>query len=198
MAWNQPNYSKKNKAKPTRRSKRSALIPTISILGVASVLLMARWMMRGDDSDADKVEMERPRLIADAKSSTNEVLEAAEPAKPSKPESDSNARPTKPGQKLNGYVMLPNGELHKIKGEVYSNASREKPKYAVFKYPAENIIAGILAVKPGAAVVGSARDYRGKFIENFNKSLYEPIVVNENDSDYVKEIKQSVAAAKQE
>ncbi|MBQ3289135.1 MAG: hypothetical protein IJH50_06965 [Kiritimatiellae bacterium] len=195
MAWNQPNNSK-NLIQRRQSSKRH--YGGIAFFAIAATLLMAFVFFaakRESGKNGEMAEAEKPKRIAEVAPTV--VAQKVE-VRDEEVKVDPDARPTKPGQKLNGYVMLPNGELHKIRGEIYSNANREKPKYAVFKYPAENIIAGILAVKPGSMVVGNARDYRGKFIESFNKSLFEPIIVNEDDSEYVKEIKNSVVAAKKE
>lgn len=199
MAWNQPTYNKRGKPKPAVSRRYIMTATAVAAIAIATGIAFIVICQGDRNEEIDKNKTVRKALISEAKPETNTAVrvEASEPVA-TEPKFDPNARPTKPGQKLNGYVMLPNGELHQIRGEVYSNPIREKPKYAVFKYPAENIIAGILAIEPGAMVVGNARDYRGKFIENFNKSLYEPIVINDDDSEYVKEIKESVVAAKQE
>lgn len=199
MAWNQSSCN--NKCMPSQSGGLRGLITIIIVTAILVISGIVFVVMRQgshiEDTTANNT-FRRPR-ISEVKPATNttarvENLDSVAPDN----KTDPNARPTKPGQKLNGYVMLPNGELHKIRGEVYSNANRKKPKYAVFKYPAENIIAGILAVRPGSMVVGKARDYKGKFIESFNKSLFEPIIVNDDDSEYEKEIKRSVAEAKKE
>ena len=194
MAWNQPNNNKTQKTRSTeRRYGKIVLFAAVAMFIGSFVVFVTKWGTQNEELKTQKTE--KPKRIAEV---APVVMATRTEVKDEEVKPDPDARPTKPGQKLNGYVMLPNGELHKIKGEVYANANREKPKYAVFKYPAENIIAGMLAMKPGSMVVGNARDYRGKFTESFNKSLFEPIIVNEDDSEYVKEIKNSVTAAKKE
>lgn len=106
---------------------------------------------------------------------------------------DPEARPTKLGQKVNGYVLLPNGHLHKIQGETHLTPT--KPKSAIFDYPADNIISGILSMEPGDPVLGTA-NYNGRFTRAFLKSLQSPIIVQASDSDDVKELKRAVNEAK--
>lgn len=106
---------------------------------------------------------------------------------------DPNARPKKLGEKINGYVLLPNGQMHKIIGETHLLST--KPKAAIFDYPADNIIAGILTLRPGETVIGSV-NYNGRFTSSFLKSLRSPIIVNADDPDEIKELKRAVNEAK--
>ena len=121
---------------------------------------------------------------------TNAVVEAA-PAPV-----DPDARPTKVGEELNGFIKLPSGRLHKVRGVVTNNVSQAvKGWYSVFPHHCDNEIACYLAIKPGTPLLGD-RKYNGRFKEEFIRSLSEPIIVNEDDSDEVKALKRNVAEAK--
>lgn len=71
----------------------------------------------------------------------------------------------------------------------------KKPRYAIFDTRADNEIAFILNTEPGQMVIGK-RDVDGGFEERFLKSITRPIIVHEEDSDYDKELKRAVIAAK--
>jgi len=202
MAWNgsaekgAANAPKERAAKapPSKWRGLVALVVVVAAGGLA-----AWWFMRPSGRDALVAsDMAKPSQIAEVKPAvvTNAVVEEVAPApEPEKP--DPNARPTRPGQKLNGYVMLASGRLHKVKGErVYDPSETSKPKYAIFKHPSENIIAGLLSVKPGNMLVGTPR-YNGKIIEDFSKSLFDPIEISPDDSDEDKELKRLVQEAKE-
>lgn len=121
---------------------------------------------------------------------TNAVVEAA-PAPV-----DPDARPTKVGEVLNGYVKLPSGRMHKILGEVTNDVARATmPKYAIFKEYCNNEIASLMTMEPGAMLVGTPK-YRGRFKEDFLKSLQTPIVFDEADDEYARSVKQSVVDAR--
>lgn len=55
-----------------------------------------------------------------------------------------------------------------------------KPKYAIFNHDSENTIAAYLTITPGQTLVGSPT-YDKKFIEDFLKSLEEPIIATKDD-----------------
>lgn len=112
---------------------------------------------------------------------------------------DSNARPQRVGEVLNGYVMLPSGRLHKRSGIITNDANKSQFKlpYEVFDFGCENEIACLLDLPPGAGLVGTPI-YGGNFKSEFLKSLEQPIIIEENDSDYVKQLKREVREAKVE
>ena len=99
------------------------------------------------------------------------------------------------GELRDGMVLMPNGELRKIKGEVTNLTARTKAPYAIFNHSSENIIAGLLVARPGMTVVGTPH-YNGVFTKNFLKSLEEPIIVKETDDEDTKTLKRAVNDAK--
>ncbi len=66
---------------------------------------------------------------------------------------------------------------------------RPRPAYAIFDSQAENEIACLLMTDPGTQFFGTPR-YGEKFKNDFMKSCEHPIIISQNDSDYVKELKQ--------
>ena len=105
--------------------------------------------------------------------------------------------PQKVGETRNGYILLPSGRLHRVRGVVTNTASSVKSKYAIFKHPSENVLAGILMAKPGQAMVGTPR-YNGRFTENFLKSLSEPILISDDDPADIRDLKNAMIEVKKE
>lgn len=68
-------------------------------------------------------------------------------------------------------------------------------KYAIFQNKADNEIACVLATEPGTMIIGNS-DLHPGFAERFLRSIKNPIIVEEQDSDYDKELKKAVRAAK--
>lgn len=109
---------------------------------------------------------------------------------------DPNARPTKVGEVVNGYVKLPSGRMHKILGEVTNDVARTTlPRYAIFQEYSNNEIASLMTMEPGEMLVGMPR-YRGRFKEDFMKALKTPIVIDEADDEYSKSVKAAVVSAR--
>ncbi len=111
---------------------------------------------------------------------------------------DPNARPTKVGEVVNGYVMLPSGRIHKPTGVITNRvADYGKSPYSIFEHRSDNEIASILMMKPGDTVVGTKR-YDKWFTKQFLKSLETPIIVSEDDEPWKADLKRSVIQAKLE
>ena len=109
---------------------------------------------------------------------------------------DPNARPTKVGEVVNGYVLLPSGRMHKRTGVITNSvASRAKGAYHIFDHASDNEIACYLSMKPGDTLVGTAR-YTGRFKDRFLESIKTPIVVTEDDTPEQAQLKRDVIAAR--
>ena len=191
MAWNRPNAAKqptvkKDEARAPSKVKGAVagLVTVCALGGVCMLFLVGPKQPRNERPNRNR------GLIKEVKpAATPRVVEGNDP------EPDPNARPTRPGQRVNGYVMLPNGKIHKMTGSAPTNCV-VRGEYAIFPHASENIIAGLLSIKPGMSVIGNARDYNGKFTENFLKSLTVPIIVSKDDPEDVKELKRAVNEAK--
>ena len=193
MAWNQPTsteYSAK-RSKPKKTSKGVWLVAT-AVVVVAAVVVIA-LLPRG------KVT---PSAIVGKPAKTKEAITPSMPApKPQQPveaQVDPNARPTKVGEVVNGYVMLPSGRIHKPTGVVTNRvADYGKSKYSIFESRSDNEIAGILMAKPGEAVVGTKR-YDKWFEKQFLKSIETPIEVSPDDEPWQADLKKLVMQARLE
>jgi hypothetical protein len=72
---------------------------------------------------------------------------------------------------------------------------RAKAEFEIFGTRAENEIAMLLTIEPGQGLVGSP-NYGEQFRNEFMKSCETPIIINPEDSDYVKQLKKDMIATK--
>ena len=139
-----------------------------------------------------KVEKPAPRPRTVVKPLVTNAAPVVEAPKPI----DPNARPTKVGEEINGYIKLPSGRLHKVKGVVTNSVSQTtRGWYSIFPHHCDNEIACYLTIVPGTPLLGNMK-YNGRFRAEFIKSLETPIIVYEDDPEEVKELKRNVREAK--
>ena len=193
MAWNRPTEERKpQKRESAGRGLAKGAAAGLLVAGGALVAWLLLSPVRPQKADGDAPRDRRIREQTPASVPAKAAPTNAASAKP-----DPNARPTKVGEVLNGYVKLANGQLHRIRGEITNGMQRAKAKYAIFEHPSENAIAGILSQKPGMNAIGTVR-YGENFKRDFLESLKKPIEIGEEDSDETKELKQAVIEAKAE
>ena len=105
-------------------------------------------------------------------------------------------KPWKVGETRDGYILLPSGRKHKVLGVTTNfTSSAQKPKYAIFHHHVENEIASLLTMQPGEGIVGTPR-YSPRLNEEFMKSLENPIVVYDEDSEEDKILKNAMIETK--
>ena len=194
MAWNQPTSTEHSakRSKPRKPSKGVWLVATAVVVVAVAVVAIA-LLPRSKVTPSDVVE--KPL-------NTKETIKPSTPApKPQQPvevKVDPNARPTKVGEVVNGYVMLPSGRIHKPTGVVTNRvADYGKSKYSIFENRSDNEIAGILMANPGEAVVGTKR-YDKWFEKQFLKSIETPIEVSPDDEPWQADLKKLVIQARLE
>ena len=194
MAWNQPTsteYSAK-RSKPKKTSKGVWLVAT-AVVVVATAGLVIALLSRGKVTPSAVVE--KP---VQAKVASTPPMPAPKPQQPVEVKVDPNARPTKVGEVVNGYVMLPSGRIHKPTGVVTNRvADYGKSKYSIFENRSDNEIASILMTNPGNAVVGTKR-YDKWFEKQFLKSIETPIEVSPDDEPWQADLKKLVMQARLE
>jgi len=197
MAWNQ---SKPNG--DTAKKKKSAAGSRGVWLAVAAVAVVVAAGLYFAFSSSSAGDEGKPALVQKKTKPTEEVSRPA-PAPAAQPKAeevavDPNARPTKVGEVVNGYVMLPSGRIHKPTGVVTNRvADYGRSKYSIFESRSDNEIAGILMMKPGEAVVGLKR-YDRWFTKQFLKSIETPIDVSPDDEPWQADLKRNVIQARAE
>lgn len=162
---------------------------------VVAVAVGAFWLLTKYKSVPDQPKEKKISKIAEATPS----LAAPKPVEEKveePPKIDPNARPTKVGETVNGYIKLPSGRIHRVLGVVTNSATASiKGKYEIFDHACENEIAGFLSMEPGQGLVGTPR-YNGRFKRDFLESLKHPIIVSQDDSPEDAALKRNVIQAK--
>ena len=185
----------------TRSGSNANRCPVKRIAFAVAAMLLAgvgAWFLWPSAENADEAipTPKKPAQIKEAKPAT--VSKAENPAPESPKPVDPNARPTKVGEMVNGYVMLPSGRIHRRIGAVTNSiAGRPKPHYHIFKHRTDNEIASYLSLQPGDVIVGTRR-YTGNFARQFMESLKDPIEVAPDDTPEQARLKRDVAAARQQ
>ena len=189
--------AKLRKAPPKGGSKPSSVFKG-AIAGVTVVIAaVGAWYFLSQQQETAQPES-KPKKIA----KIAEVTPAPAVPKPVEekveepPKIDPNARPTKVGETVNGYIKLPSGRIHRVLGVVTNSATASiKGKYEIFDHACENEIAGFLSMEPGQGLVGTPR-YNGRFKRDFLESLKHPIIVSKDDSPEDAALKRNVIQAK--
>ena len=191
MAWNRPQGDSPAKDSPRRAGTAR---PTVAVIVGGIVILCAGvaawwlWPEEGTRQDAASTKKGLIREVTPALARTNETITAS-------PEKPKERPPQKFGEVRDGKILLADGELRVVKGEVTNRTAAAKSAYAIFDHPAENIISGLLSIKPGQAIYGTP-NYNGRFTESFLRSIKEPIIVKSDDSPEDKALKRAVIDAK--
>ena len=192
MAWNRSG----NASEPKRRSATgvgrlaSAVVKGLMASGLVVVVAVVAFLLFKDvNRQHPEVPKARPGKIADVKPMS--VKPKAEAA----PEDPGELPPQKVGEIRDGKMLLQSGRLHPVKGIITNKV--ERAWSSIFPHPSENVIAGLLAAKPGEAFVGTPH-YNGRFTKNFLESLKTPIVVSADDPDEIRQLKRAVIEAKKE
>lgn len=191
MAWNGSTGSVPKTAEKKPSLKRG-IYAGLSVIGLATLVCVVVFS-REKTVDVEP-QSETLGKIADHAPSiaTNIVVEPKVASKPI----DPNARPTKVGEVVNGYVLLPSGRMHKRTGVITNNVANSfKLPCEIFDYPCENEIACYLTVKPGTSIV-SVPPRPGRFTKDFLESIKHPIVINPDDSPETAELKRAVIDTK--
>lgn len=166
----------------------------VVICGVAALVCL---MQKPDAPAAPDAPAKKPAKTA------LEPLKPREVKPPSpKPVEEPAAKPKelppqKVGETRDGYIKLPSGRLHRVRGVVTNTTAAVKGKYAIFNHHCENEIACLLTIQPGEGLVGTPR-YNGRFTKDFLESLDEPIVITAEDSPEDAELKRNMIETKKE
>ena len=165
---------------------RGAIAGALVVLGA---VIVAWWLWPdasapvaedGDGTKKDLIAEVKPAAVA--KPAETNAVKAVDP----------NARPTKVGEIVNGYVMLLGGRLRRVKGVTKPSAIRKTLAQQTFKHHSDVSLANLLTAEPGGLMVGDSSMYYRNFDKEFAKSLKDPIVIEEEDSEEVRELKKGV------
>lgn len=175
-------------------------------LAILCVVGISAWFLLTPSQPVIRDESPKPEKKKVIKSSSVKPIKA-EPSQPKeevimKRDRKGNLRPWKRPETYRdekGVLRYKAGgarapEKDEFKNAIKANTPSNVPR---FKYQVENEIATLITLEPGGALIGSPR-FDKRFEQDFINSLLEPVEINEDDSEYDKQIKQEVEATKRE
>lgn len=118
----------------------------------------------------------------------------SEPKKPVKEE----LPPQRVGEIRNGYRLLPSGRLHRVRGVIQSGVRRSSVVDKTFDAGSDRMIAHLLVAEPGGTMVGDSESIMRGFNEAFEKSAETPIIIEDDDTEEIRQLKQAVIDARKE
>lgn len=200
MAWNRPTGVANNVSHTRRKGFRLTIaLATAGIfviaLVVAGIILFSSDQPTSEGQEPE-MQMRRP-LPVDV---VTNVPKAYESVKDYSRLSDWDIRHVSENETNN---------LSKAQLEYWKQShpwplpiEKEQPNWAksrtsIFKEKVNNEIAFVVGIEPGTQIFGE-RKFDERFVKRFLSSLNKPIVINDDDSDYDKWLKQTLTDAKAE
>ena len=143
MGWN-GNYSKGRE--PTQKAPSGKDVRGLVLKGLVAGLIVVGcacfFLFRSGKDDVPAQETPKKPKVTKRHSAPARPPKAPEQeakAEDASKSVDPNARPTKVGEIVNGYVMLPSGRIHKPTGVVTNRvAEYGKSKYSIFENRSDN------------------------------------------------------------
>lgn len=192
MAWNtQESGGKKEAPKKAKLGRWLATTGlTIAVLAGGAVYFLNHPVT----PKADKQEKSRAK-IAEAQADLSEApeVEEAQPVEPPKP-----LPPQRVGELRDGYRLLPSGRLHKVVGIITNTPPKISIADKTFKHSADVELANLLLVEPGEDLLGDSEGMYDGFEKELAEALSEKIVFEPEDTDFQRELKESVIELRQE
>lgn len=170
-------------------------------IAVAVVVLMVAaiaWLVFATDEGRESEEAGRGAkkdIIAETAPATTAIVNPeARIAETSKPLRKWEC-PVEHTNELTAAELRKWNIVHRPRLEPFT---RERPRadYEIFDYRSENMIASLLAAKPGQGFIGTP-NYKG-IAEDFLESCRHPIVVTDDDDEYSAALKRDMIAVKME
>lgn len=197
MAWNGSKGAEASK-KNTTESFSSASKGALALVIVLAIGAGAYWFVTNEAPKpvVKEAPVEQQEQIADVVPDVapTPVVEAPAPKA-----IDPNARPTKVGEEVNNYVMLPNGTIHKRNGLKVVKVSEwnTKSRYQIFDHFTDNEFATLLTLPPGESLIGGGV-FPANYEEQFLKSLQTPIIISKDDQEDIQELKRAIIKTRME
>ena len=196
-----PKKAKPSPSTPSAR-KPSPLRGLLAGLLVISLAVAAWFYLLPTLEQVKAKKDKKPSLIAEV------APEIAEPTQ--EVEEEPVAVPDDPNWKYEDGRKLPKDAYKDERGvwrhpggqRVYDETApvtthKYKPK-VLFKHRSENMIGGLLSIRPGSAVAGTEVYNHKAFLEDFLESCKEPVEYLDTDTPQERALKQEVELVKQE
>lgn len=195
MAWNQ-NSDRKPVARPAGKGGKSGLIIVSAIVLVLLAGIGFYFTSRDTATPVKVKKGAKPRQIETAESKP--VVQAKEEKSSEKPLTNWEIRHLDKSQ--TNRLSHAEYEYWKMFNPIAPFNPKAQPpvkpgKYRIFENRADNEIAFVLSTEPGTMIFGRSSFGEG-FTKRFLKSIVNPIVIKDTDSDYEKALKRAVIDAK--
>ena len=191
MSWNRASYPKRPQKKKPSAGRGLLAGGIVVVLGVAALCVLLSG--REDEPKKPAPAESKSARTATAKPARPSAKRAAEEAPP-KP-----LKPQRVGEIRDGKMLMVDGRLRKVsKHVITAEVARVTIADKTFDEPTDRLLAHILEMEPGEALVGDSADLYKGFDKAFVKSLDTPIVYDKDDDQYVKELKAGVQALRDE
>jgi len=196
--WNKPangDGRTRIKAAPKARVRSLAALAAVAAIVVAAAMFIASWHFsgRGGARPSDEAGPAEERPTRDSQTSPRKspdpLPRQAEDKKPV-PYWELDESHT------NGFSEAQLRKWRNVRRPRMKPFTRERPKarYEIFDHRSENMIACLLAAKPGTGFIGTP-NYRG-IDEDFLKSCERPIIVTKDDDEYSASLKRQMIEVK--
>ena len=201
MGWNGSNstnvYSKQTTrtvhASPRRTIPKIVIYICVCVIASFFVLHFFGYFEKVEKTESTKQPQKVKTIKATPKKSVK--ARAASTKKEVVVPKITKTKPTKIGEVVDGYIMLADKTLHKIKPGATNTTISIKGRYAIFQHRCDNELAGILCAKPGSIVVGDPA-YNKWFTKAFIESLKTPIIIKDGDDEYTRNLKREIIETK--
>ena len=190
MAWDRTtSYSKRT----IRKGGKGFCVIAVAVICVAIGIWF--FIPSGDSprTDVNSDGAQRKTKTADAKPIINR--ERSNPVGVQQTTKEEKPRPLPPqrvGELRDGYRLLPSGRLHKVLGTIKVKDTTNEWLEKAFPEPSDQLIAGLITIEPGESLVGDSESYYRNFAEQFQASLLNPIRIEKDDDQYIRELKEAV------
>jgi len=196
--WNQPaigDGKARTPAAPKSKARNLAMPAAVAVAVIAASAILAVWYF-GGRSGKRPSEDARP-----AKKQPSRELQTPPRTTPAPlPNVVADEKPI-PYWELdeshtNGFSEAQMRKWRNVRRPRMKPFTRERPKakYEIFDHRSENMIACLLAAKPGTGFIGTP-NYKG-IDEDFLKSCESPIIVTKDDDEYSASLKRQMIEVK--
>lgn len=185
MAWNRP-AEKKVEQKP-KASKMNVWVIGCSLLAVIAVV--GFFLLRGSSSGGERSE-----------GKDRHIRETTPKIAKTKPKQEASSASKTDAPKTNDATIASQDKaLKSIAGIAKPDvANRPKPKIPFATSPSDQAIANVISLGPGHAIPDTPMASEEKMERDFEESLKHPIVIEDDDSPHIKQLKEQIIAIREE
>lgn len=200
MAW---NGSGRGSSDAHVTSRKTDIKPTLArgliggLLVAAFAIAAAYWLMSPKAPREEGYEASTTAMISEAgfQKQTVSADKAVVPSQfkdVSKPTAPTPPPPQRPGEVRDGWLMFADGHKMKVAGVITSRVEAVTLADKTFKSFSDRCIATLLTTEFGDGFLGSSEELFSEFDQQFEESLKDEIVIDKDDSDDVRTLKQAI------